>query len=135
MKSVNAITTKIKNQSFAFVLDELTELPVRTRAMFGCTAVYVEEKIVLVFCDRPQLTEDRGIWVCIPSQYCREMKADFPTLRGVSFFENENSAWQCLPQDDPNFEETALQVCALIRKRDPRIGRTPKPKRIRGRKK
>ena len=97
--------------------------------MFGCRAVYVGEKIVLVFCNRPQLKKDLGIWVCIPSEHCASMKRDYPVLRGVSFFEDPNAAWQCLPEGSAEFESLALEFCALIRKGDPRIGRVPQSKR------
>ncbi len=129
MKRHRALPKSKPISTFQFILDDLSGLELRTRPMFGCTAVYVGEKIVLVFCDREKMKEDIGIWVCIPDIHTEAMKRDFPALRGVSFFENENSAWQCLPQDNPEFEELALQFCAMIRKKDPRIGRVPKPKR------
>jgi hypothetical protein len=50
-------------------------------------------------------------------------------LRGVSFFEDPDSAWQVLPESQPEFEEIALKLCAMIRKRDPRIGRVPKARK------
>jgi hypothetical protein len=75
-----------------------------------------------------ELDADVGIWLCIPNEHTLEMKAQFPELRGVSFFENENSAWQCLPESHPDFEELALKFCKMIQKGDPRIGRLPKPK-------
>jgi hypothetical protein len=122
-------TPKIKApSSFEFILDELAGLDLQVRRMFGCTALYVGPKIMLVLCDREQLKQDRGIWVCIPDEHALDMKRRYPELRGVSFFENENSAWQCLALDRPDFEELALEFCALIRKGDPRIGRTPKAK-------
>ncbi len=114
--------------SFQFVLDELEGLEVRTQRMFGCTAVYVREKITFIFCDREQMKEDLGIWVCIPTEHCAQMRSEYPQLRSVSFFENENAAWQCLPQSCPEFEELALRFCALVRRGDPRLGRVPKRK-------
>jgi hypothetical protein len=123
---------KIKSPgSFQFVLDELEGLEVRTRAMFGCTAVYVREKITFIFCDREQMKGDRGIWVCIPNKHCAQMRSEYQQLRSVSFFENENAAWQCLPQSCPEFEELALRICGLVRKGDPRIGRVPERKQKR----
>ena len=131
---------KVKTPTpFQFVLDELTNglwgREVRTRRMFGSIAVYVDDKLVFIFCDREQMPHDRGIWVCIPDSYCTQMKGKYPALRGVSFFENEDSAWQCLSKDEPHFEELALEFCNLIRKGDPAIGRTPKVKNKRASKK
>jgi len=129
MKGIRGSAKRKPISTFQFILDELFGLDVRTRPMFGCTAVYVGEKIVLVFCDRDKMKNDIGIWVCIPNTFCQEMKRSFPALRGVSFFANENSAWQCLPQAHPDFEELALELSKMIRSKDPRIGRIPKTKR------
>lgn len=121
---------------FEFVLEALAGLEVHTRPMFGCTAVYVGEKIVLVLRKKEKADADTGIWVCIPDDQVAGMKREFTMLRGVSFFEDPDSAWQVLPESEPEFEEIALKLCALIRKRDPRIGRVPKkkskPKRPKG---
>jgi len=140
-------TPKIKKRPpYEFILDELAGLDLTTRRMFGCTAVYVGPKIMFVMYKPDPLNEedefiedgknktavldqDIGIWVCIPSEHAREVKSEFPQLRGVSFFQNENSAWQCLPESHPDFEEQALKFCRLIQKGDSRIGRLPKPKK------
>ena len=53
----------------------------------------------------------------------------------MTFFENENSAWQCLRETEETFEELSLQFCKMIKKSDPRIGRTPKPKKLKAKKK
>jgi hypothetical protein len=37
----------------AFVLDAITALSPKTRLMFGCLAVYVADKIVLILRDKP----------------------------------------------------------------------------------
>lgn len=127
---------KIKKQiPYDFIFNELDGVDYITKPMFGCTAVYVGHKIVLILYKKDKvegkknpLPEDVGIWVCIPDEYTQEMKKEFPQLRGVSFFENENSAWQCLPESHEDFESLALKFCRLIKKGDPRIGRIPKPK-------
>ena len=72
---------------------------------------------------------DTGIWVCIPDEFVGDMKRRFPMLRGVSFFENENSAWQNLPEECSEFEEVALELCKMIKKGTPLIGRVPKQKK------
>ncbi len=118
-----------KSVPFDFVLDALQGLEVHTRPLFGCTAVYVGDKIVLVLRKKAKTDADTGIWVCIPDEHVREMKREFPMLRGVSFFENPDSAWQTLHESEPEFEELALKLCGMIRKRDVRIGRVPKVKK------
>ena len=123
-------TPKIRKAiPFEFVLDELSSLDLQTRPMFGCTAVYVGSKIVLVLRKKEKRDTDTGIWVCIPDEQVVEMKKRFPMLRGVSFFENENSAWQNLPEEFPDFEEVALELCGMIKKGTPLIGRVPKQKK------
>lgn len=132
---------KIKKQiPYDFIFDELEGTDYCTKPMFGATAVYVGHKIMLILYkkDVPKndpMINDMGIWVCIPDEHTLEMKAQFPQLRGVSFFENENSAWQCLRETDDDFEELALRFCKMIKKGDPRIGRIPKPKKSKAKKK
>jgi hypothetical protein len=139
-------TPKIKKRPpYEFILDELSGLDLTTRRMFGCTAVYVGPKIMFVMYkpdahkDEDEfigasdtkstvLDQDIGIWVCIPNEHTTAMKTEFPQLKGVSFFPDENSAWQCLPESHPDFEDLALKFCKMIQKGDPRIGRLPKPK-------
>jgi len=128
MRSLRGFPEPKKSIPFEFVLEALASSDLRTRAMFGCTAVYVGEKIRFVLCDREKMRDDQGVWVCIPDEHTRAMKAEFPELRGVSFFENDESAWQCLPASHPRFEELALEFCALVKRGDPRIGRLPKGK-------
>ncbi len=117
-----------KSVPFEFVLEALAGSDVRTRPMFGCTAVYVGELICFILCDREKMIEDRGIWVCIPDQQVQGMKEEFRELRGVSFFEDESSVWQLLPESHERFEERALLFCTLVKRGDPRIGRLPKKK-------
>ena len=121
---------KSKRVPYDFVLEELSGLDVHTRPMFGCMAVYVGDKIVLVLRKKEEMDLDTGIWVCIPDNYTMEMKAKFPILKGVTFFENENSAWQCLRETEEDFEELSLLFCKMIKKGAPRIGRIPKQKKI-----
>lgn len=121
---------KIKKQlPYDFVLEELTGTDYYTKPMFGCTAIYVGHKIMLILRKKEKMDDDTGIWICIPDEFTEEVKAEFPQLRGVSFFSDENSAWQCLHETNEDFEPLALQFCKMIKKGDPRIGRIPKPKK------
>ena len=124
-----------KQIPYEFILEELSGLDTHTRPMFGCTAIYVGSKIVLVLRKKEKMDLDTGIWVCIPDEYTLEMKTKFPILKGVTFFENENSAWQCLRETEEEFEALALQFCKMIKKGDPSIGRIPKPKKLKSKKK
>ncbi len=123
-----------KQVPYSYVLDELSSLDLHTNPMFGCTAVYVGPKIMLVLRKKAEMDLDTGIWVCIPDEFVVEMKKMFPILKGVTFFNNENSAWQNIRETEPDFEEVSLEICKLIKKGDPRIGRVPKPKKLKTKK-
>lgn len=148
MRTLRGAPKTKKKPPYEFILDELSGLDVQTRRMFGCTAVYVGEKIMFVMykpehkeksengrssnqvsSDSGVLVQDIGIWVCIPNEHTLLMKKEFSQLRGVSFFADENSAWQCLPEECEDFESLALKFCSMIKRGDPRIGRLPKPKK------
>jgi hypothetical protein len=116
---------------FEFVLDALTELEPRTNPMFGCLAVYIGEKIVMALRDKPDSKTDNGVWLATTEQHHESLRADFPNMRSITVFGTGVSAWQILPSDTPDFEESALHACELIASRDPRIGKVPKPKRKR----
>jgi hypothetical protein len=109
-----------------FVLDALAALGPTTRAMFGCVAVYVEDKIVLILRDRPDRTDDNGVWLATTAEHHASLKREFPHMRSIRLFGRPVTHWQVLPVDAPDFEELALRACALIRARDPRIGKVPK---------
>ena len=53
------------------VLDALSGLSPYTRPMFGCLAVYVRDKIVLMLQDKPTSTADNGVWLATTEeQHC-----------------------------------------------------------------
>jgi hypothetical protein len=133
MRSILKSPKASNRPPFEFILDALEGLDLHTRRMFGCTAIYVGEKIMFVMYKPDRISNEQnpdvGIWLCIPNEYTLSMKSEFPQLRGVSFFQDENSAWQCLPESEPEFEELALKFCKMIKRGDLRIGRIPKPKK------
>ncbi len=122
--------TPRKQIPYDFILEELAGLDLHTKPMFGCTAIYIGSKIMLILRKKEKMDLDTGIWVCIPDESVQEIKLKFPMLKGVTFFENENSAWQCLGETEEDFEELCLKFCSLIKKGDPRIGRIPKAKKL-----
>ena len=106
-----------------FVLEALTGLSPRTNPMFGCLAVYVGEKIVLILRDRK--TADDGVWLATTPEHHESLRAEFPNMRSIQVFGKDVTGWQVLPADAPDFEESALLACDLIAARDPRIGKVP----------
>ena len=129
-----ALFTPRKQQAapFPFVLDALAELDPYTRPMFGCTAVYVEEKIMLILRDKPAPAEANGVWVATTREHHESLRAELPSLRSISVLGPGVTGWQMLPPDEPGFEEEVMRAVALILAGDARIGKVPTAKRPRG---
>jgi hypothetical protein len=124
-------TRKTKTIPFDFVLDELADLEPWTRPMFGCTAVYVEEKIVFVLRDKKN-DDDNGVWVATTREHHESLRRELPNMRSITVFGVGETGWQVLPHDAHDFEDSVLRACAIVRSRDPRIGKVPKPKKKAG---
>jgi hypothetical protein len=111
-----------------FVLDAIAAILPRTNPMFGCLAVYVEDKIVLILRDKLDQTADNGVWLATTEEHHESLRHEFPYMRSIQVFVKPVTHWQVLPADAPDFEEAALRACELIVARDARIGKVPKPR-------
>lgn len=98
--------------------------------MFGCLAVYVREKIVLILREKPG-GADNGVWLATSREHHESLRRDFPGMRSISVLGKDVTGWQVLPTQAPDFEEAAVRACDLILANDPRIGKKPKPKKSR----
>ena len=113
-----------------FVLDALSPVDPWTRPMFGCTAVYVGEKIALILRDKPdRYAEDNGVWLATSRDHHESLRRDFPAMRSIAALAEGVTSWQVLPSDAADFEEMALRACALVVAGDPRIGKIPGSRR------
>lgn len=121
-----AAAKRLKPAPYEFVLDEIAPLSPVTRPMFGCLAVYVDDKIVLILREKRQPAADNGIWLATTSEHHESLRREFPRMRSIRVFGKKPTQWQVLPADDPDFETAALRACRLILARDPRIGKVPK---------
>jgi hypothetical protein len=119
-----------KSAPHEFVLDALAALAPTTRPMFGCLAVYLEDKIVLILRDRHDSPEDNGVWLATRAEHHASLQREFPSMRSIKLFQRKATDWQVLPVDEIDFEAAALRACALIVERDPRIGKVPKRRPI-----
>ena len=119
---------KRKAPPHEFVLEALAEVEPRTNPMFGCLAVYVGEKIVLILRDRPKYPKDNGVWIATTLEHHESLRREFPNMRSLGLFGKKVTGWQLLAADAPDFEEAALRACELVIARDPRIGKVPKAK-------
>lgn len=112
-----------------FVLDAIASISPWTRPMFGCLAVYVEDKIVLVLRDKQDHAADNGVWLATSHDHHESLLREFPNMRSIQLLGKRVTGWQVLPAEAPDFEEAALHACELIVARDPRIGKLPGAKR------
>src|SRR6266849_5498907 len=115
-----------------FVLDAIAPLSPETRSMFGCLAVYVQDKIVLILRDKRDGTADNGVWLATTEEHHQSLRREFPNMRSIQAFGKEVTGWQVLPADAPDFEEAALRACDLVLAGDPRIGKVPGTRRLSG---
>ena len=121
-------TKRRKATPHEFVLDAISSLAPSTRPMFGCLAVYVEERIVFVLRDKASSAADNGVWLATRKEHHEDLRREFPHMRSISVLGGEVTGWQVLAADAPDFEEAALRACALVLAHDPRIGKVPEAK-------
>jgi len=110
---------------FEFVLDALSSLSPYTRPLFGCLAIYRQDKIVMALRDKRTSPEDNGVWLATTHEHHESLRLEFPSMRSIKVLGKEVTGWQVLPADAPDFEESALRACELILAKDPRIGKVP----------
>ena len=121
-----------KRVPYEFVLEAIETASPITRPMFGCTAVYVGEKIVFVLREKgkTQPHTDDGVWLATSQEYHESLRREFPNMRSIGVLGNGGTTnWQILPAEAPDFEETAVRACELVIAGDGRIGRVPKSRR------
>src|SRR6188768_1680514 len=114
---------------FNFVLDELHSLNLLIKPMFGCHALYLEDKMLLMLRNKEAYPRDNGVWVATTPEHVNSLKQAFPSMRPVELLGENVTAWQNIPHASDDFEESVLRVCALIKKGDSRIGKVPKAKK------
>ena len=112
-----------------FVLEAVSSLSPVTRPMFGCLAVYVRDKIVLILRDKAGDLADNGVWLATTAQHHASLRLEFPNMRSIRVLGKEVTGWQVLPAGSPDFEQAALRACDLVLANDPRIGKIPKARK------
>jgi hypothetical protein len=121
MKKKNALP-------FEFVLEQLYSANVEIRPMFGCFALYVRNKIVLILRRQANSIRDNGVWIATNKEYHDSLKQLFPSMRSIGVFGVKETNWQNLPADANDFEEMVIRACELVLRGDHRIGRETKRK-------
>ncbi len=120
-----------KRIPYEFVLEALEPVSPWTRPMFGCLAIYVEDKIVLILRDKPGSSVDNGVWLATTCEHHASLRREFPKMRSIRVLGKKVTGWQVLRADSDDFEQAALHACELILARDPRIGKVPGARRSR----
>lgn len=114
---------------YPFVLDELSRVSPYTKPMFGCTAIYVNEKIVLILRQKKENPKDNGVWIATTAEHHESLKKEFPKMRSISVFGPGVTGWQVLPETAPDFEASVYRVCEMVIAGDPRVGKIPGQKK------
>ncbi len=119
-----------KKLPFDFVLREIEALGPFTRPMFGCHAVYVDDRIVFMLRDKRRPRADDGVWVATTREHHASLRRELPGLRSITVLAGGGvTGWQVLPAESEDFEESVLRACELVRRGDPRIGKVPASRR------
>ena len=117
----------MQSMPFDFLLNYLPANVVveRTLAMYF---VYYEKKIVLILRKLKKTPQHNGLWIPTNKLEHDSLKAAIPAITDFQFEEGEmtESHWLLLAEEQDDFEDAAIEVCALISKRDKRIGRVTK---------
>jgi hypothetical protein len=120
---------KPKQIPFDFVIEKLGSLSPTVKPMFGCHAIYRNEKMLLILRRKETHDPDNGVWIATTPEHHSALKKDFPSMRSIQLFGNKVSSWQNLPEGSDDFEESAFRACDMILKGDNRIGKIPKAKK------
>ena len=123
------VLKKRKTVPHEFVLEAIDSLSPWTRAMFGCVAVYIEDRMVLILRDKDDGSADNGVWLATSEEHHASLRGEFPNMRSIQLLGKKVTAWQNLGVETPDFEEAALRACELILAGDPRIGKVPARRR------
>lgn len=118
---------------FDFIFDYLLPIETTVKPYFGMFAIYSGERLLLMLRERDNQPEMNGIWIATAKGGHESLKKELPALRRFSGLTETDSGngWQMISPTEDDFEETAIRVCELIARRDPRIGKIPPLKRKR----
>lgn len=119
--------TKDKEMPFEFILDHLYPLEAFIRKMFGTHSIYIEDKIYLAARQAEKNPEDNGLWIGTEMQHHESLMKQFPSISYLNSIPMKK--WLLLPESADDFEESAIQICELIKAGDPRVGVLPKKKK------
>jgi hypothetical protein len=94
-------------------------------AMFGTKVAYLDGRLTLCFTDKEEPW--RGVLVCTEREHHKSLLCEFPALSPHPVLPK----WLYLAESADDFERVAERLVALARRRDPRIGIVPQPRKRR----
>src|SRR5258708_39093609 len=83
-----------KHVPFPFVLELLEALRPAVKPMFGLSAIYIGEKIVLILRNRDEHPEDNGVWVATALEHIESLQREVTGMRSLAEFGGGVSSWQ-----------------------------------------
>ena len=95
------------------------------RPMFGGKAAYLDGKLMLYFTAGEEPW--RGVLACTDRAHHPSLTAEHPELSPHPILPK----WLYLPETADGFERVAERLVALAKRRDPRLGVSPRPKKRR----
>lgn len=118
---------KSKSQiPFRFVFDYLYPEQPRVKMMFGCYALYLGKRLVLILRHRESHPEINGVWLATSREHHPSLRKIFPSLCSIGILGKDPTNWQMIPETSHDFESSVIKACELVVKHDPRIGKIPK---------
>ncbi len=116
---------------FPFVTDLLSPLNIVIKPMFGCHAIYLREKIMIILRQRDDHEDANGIWMATSTEHHATLKKEFPSMHSVFLLSDgkKETEWQMIPVEADDFESSAIRICEMILKGDARVGKIPKARK------
>jgi hypothetical protein len=111
-----------------FVFEYLTPLEPKIKPMFGCHALYLGRRLVLILRHRETHPEINGVWIATKREHHESLRKLFPKMHSIEPLGKAPTNWQVLSESSTDFESSVITACELIVKGDPRIGTIPKSK-------
>ena len=106
-----------------WVVDSIMDGPsFISRAWFGCRAIYLHGRLMLVICsgDEPW----NGLLIPTDHEFHESIRKDFKTIKQHPVL----NKWLYLPETSEDFETVASDIVEVIRMNDQRFGVEPKEK-------
>jgi hypothetical protein len=117
-----------RDPPFEFIFDYLLPIETEVLPFFGMFAVRSRGKLLLLLRDRKNEPDKNGIWIATVGDGAVSLQKELAGALILFERKSKKDEWLLIHPDSEAFERSAIAVCELIVRRDPRIGRVPKPR-------